>query len=72
MVVLEWSNNPESYAGGSAATGRASHSKQVKGDHPDKKGYPGPPVWGLGVRLTTLPLQKFVENILKSETGQKQ
>ena len=35
------------------ATGRASHVRQVKGDDPDKKGYPGPPGWGLGVRLTS-------------------
>jgi hypothetical protein len=35
------------------ATGRASHARQVKGDDPDKKGYPGPPDLGLGVRLTT-------------------
>jgi hypothetical protein len=35
------------------ATGRASHARQVKGDDPDKKGCPGPPGWGLGVRLTT-------------------
>jgi len=26
-----------------------------KGDDPDKKGYPGPPGWGLGVRLTVSP-----------------
>jgi hypothetical protein len=39
----------------SYATGRASHARQLKGDHarqlkgddPDKKGYPGPPGWGL-------------------------
>ena len=37
------------------ATGRAS---QVKGDDPDKKGYSGPPSWGLGVRLTTPPHKK--------------
>ena len=37
------------------ATGRASHARQVKGDDPDEKGYPGPPGWGLGVRLTTSP-----------------
>jgi hypothetical protein len=24
---------------------RASHARQVKGDDPDKKGYPGPPGW---------------------------
>jgi hypothetical protein len=35
------------------ATGRASHARQVKGDDPDKKGYPGPPGWGFGVGLTT-------------------
>jgi hypothetical protein len=29
------------------ATGRASHARQVKGDDPDKKGYPGPPWWGV-------------------------
>jgi len=32
---LERSNDPESYAGGSVATGRASHVGQVKGDGPD-------------------------------------
>jgi hypothetical protein len=39
------SYDPESYAGGSLATGRASHARQVKGDGPDKNGYPGPPGW---------------------------
>jgi hypothetical protein len=29
------------------ATGRASHARQVKGDDPDEKGYPGPQVGGL-------------------------
>jgi hypothetical protein len=33
------------------STGRVSHARHVKGDDPDKKGYPGPPGWGLGVRL---------------------
>jgi hypothetical protein len=32
---------------------RASHARQVKGDDPDKKGYPGPPGWGFGGGLTT-------------------
>jgi hypothetical protein len=40
---LAWSYDHESYAGGSVATGRVSHAGQVKGDDPDKKGYPGPP-----------------------------
>jgi hypothetical protein len=53
VVGLVWSHDPESYAGGAYATGRASYARQVKGDNPDKKGYPGPPGWGLGVRLTT-------------------
>jgi hypothetical protein len=53
VVGLDWSNDPESYASGSVATGRASHAGQVKGDDPDKKGYPGPPGWKLGVGPTT-------------------
>jgi hypothetical protein len=32
---LEWSNDPESYAGGSLVTGRASHAGKVKSDDPD-------------------------------------
>jgi hypothetical protein len=32
---------------------RASHARQVKGDDPDKKGYPGPPGWGFGLGLRT-------------------
>jgi hypothetical protein len=42
------------------ATGRASHARQVKGDHPDKKGYPGPPGWGFGVGLTTPHSKKLI------------
>ena len=50
---LEWSNDAQNYAGGSVATGRASHARQVKGDDPDKRGHPGPPGWGMGVGPTT-------------------
>jgi len=32
---LEWSKDPESYVGGSVATGRASLARKVKGDDPD-------------------------------------
>jgi len=32
---LERSNDPESYAGGSVATGRVSQVGEVKGDGPD-------------------------------------
>ena len=42
------------------ATGRASHARQVKGDDPDKKGYPGPPGWGLGVGLTASHSKKII------------
>jgi len=55
VVGLAWSNDPESYAGGSFATRRVSHAGQVEGDDSDKKGYPGPPGWGLSAGPTTLP-----------------
>jgi len=42
------------------ANGRASHARQVKGDDADKKGYPGPPGWRLGVRLTITPREKNI------------
>ena len=42
------------------ATGRASHARQVKGDDPDKKGYPGRPGWELGMRLTTSPCKEKI------------
>jgi hypothetical protein len=42
------------------ATGRASHIRQVKGDDPDEKGYPGPPCWGFGVGLTTPHSKKLI------------
>jgi hypothetical protein len=51
-VGLAWSNDPEIYPGGSDATGMASRAREVKGDDPDKKVYPCPRSWGLGVRLT--------------------
>jgi hypothetical protein len=43
VVGLVWLNDPESDAGG-----RAFHARHVNGDDPDKTGYPGLPVWGLG------------------------
>jgi hypothetical protein len=54
-----WSNAPESYAGGSIATGRATHAGQVEGDDPDYKTYRGPPGWVLGERLTTSHGKKY-------------
>jgi hypothetical protein len=49
------------------ATGRASHARQVKGDDPDKKGYPGPPGWGFGVGPTTPHSKKVL--LRKSNKG---
>ena len=51
------------------ATGRASHARQVKGDDPDKKGYPGPPGWGFIVGLTTPHSEKFT--VMKVEQKKK-
>jgi len=51
------------------ATGRASHARQVKGDDPHKKGYPGPPVWGFGVGLTTPHSKKKNLLLRKSSKG---
>jgi hypothetical protein len=67
VAGLVWSHDPESYAG--SATGRVSHVRQVKGDDPDEKGYPGPPDWGLGVRLTTPPHKKYCYETSKGGQG---
>jgi hypothetical protein len=37
VAALAWSEDPESYTGGSIATGRDSHDEQVTGDDTDKK-----------------------------------
>jgi hypothetical protein len=58
-VGLAWSYDPDSYAGSSIATGRVSHAGQDKADDPDKKRYPSPPAWGLGMRLPTPPHKKL-------------
>jgi hypothetical protein len=54
----------------------ASHVRQVKGDDPDKKEYPGPPRWGLGVRITISPRKKYVcweaSNIVNQTKRKKQ
>jgi len=65
VVGLAWSNDPEIYAGGSLATDRAFHARLVKGDDPDKMGYPGQPGWGLGVRLTASPHKKYIRGLLE-------
>jgi len=42
------------------ATSRAPLVRQIKGEDPNKKGYSGPPVLGLGMRLTTPPSEKKI------------
>jgi hypothetical protein len=42
------------------ATDRAFHARQVKGDDPGKKGYPGPPGCRFGVGLTTPHSKKLI------------
>jgi len=66
VVGLVRSHEPESYA-----TGRATHDRQVKGDDPDEKRYPGPPGWGFGVGLTTPPSKKIYcyESQAKEKAG---
>jgi hypothetical protein len=46
-------------------TGRASHARQVKGDDPDKKGYPVPQVWVFDVGLTTPHNKKLIVTKVK-------
>jgi hypothetical protein len=55
VVGLAWSYDSESYAGNNVAAGRVSHAGQVKGDDPDKRGYPGPTGLWLGMGLTVPP-----------------
>jgi len=55
---LAWCNDPESYVGGSVATGTATVAGQVKGEHPDKERYTGPPGGGLGGWARTPITQK--------------
>jgi hypothetical protein len=68
---LAWSRAPESYAGDSEADGSVFRVGQVKGDDPEEKGYPGPPGWSLGVRLTTSPGKKYLhrENLEGASNG---
>jgi hypothetical protein len=45
------------------ASDRASNARQVKGDDPDKNGYPSPPVRGLGVGPSTPPRTEASRNL---------
>ena len=54
------------------ATGRAFYARQVKGNDPDKKGYPGLPYWGLGVRLQSHPIKNIVTKPQKKKNRRGQ
>jgi hypothetical protein len=49
-----WSNDTESYAGGTVATGRVFHASQVDGDDSDKKVIPWSSRLGLGCEADNL------------------
>jgi hypothetical protein len=67
-----WSDGPENYAGGSVSPGRDSHAREVKGDDPDKKGYPGPQGGGVGGWADRPPVRKLsAENLIKLQTGRQ-
>ena len=61
VVGLVWSNDPESYAGGSVSTGRFSIAGQFEGYDTDKKRDTLVlQVGGWKVRLTTPPRKIFI------------
>ena len=72
VVGLASSNDPESHAGVSVATGRAFHAAQVNGDDSDKRDNLALQVggWAWGLKLYTV---KFVtvETLLTVEAGRK-
>jgi len=54
VAKLALSNDPAMLV----VAGRDSRARQVKGDDPHKKGYPGLPGWWSGVGLSASPHKK--------------
>jgi hypothetical protein len=52
VVELVWSNDLESSASDSVATGRVSRVKEVEGNDQDKQAQTGPPDWGVMVSVS--------------------
>jgi hypothetical protein len=69
VVRLVWSNDPESYAGSSVATSRASRVGLVKDDDPDKKVYTDRPGWGLWREAKNVTSFKIKSIIMKRSNG---
>jgi hypothetical protein len=61
-----WSNDPETYASSSIATGWICHVGHVKGDDSDKKGHTGPPGWELGceANLTCVKIPSLLRSLM--------
>jgi len=65
VVESTLSNDSDSCAGGSVAVGGVFSDRQVKGDDPDVKGYPGPARWvGRGVENQINKKIYFIEKVL--------
>jgi hypothetical protein len=73
VVGLVWSNEAWSYAGGSIATGRASHARLVRDEDPHKEAIQSvlQACWGLDVRLTTCSGKNIVMKSKKEGLGSK-
>ena len=57
-------------SGCSVATGTVSHAGEVEGEDPEKKGYTGPPVWGLDCEANKLnPVKVLLFISLKMGAG---
>jgi hypothetical protein len=70
VTVTGWSEDPESYARGSIATGRGSHAEQVKGD--ETHTIPWSSGWGLGVGLTPPPCKTWICLETSNEASEKE
>jgi hypothetical protein len=72
VVGVALSNDPESHAGGSVATGRVFHAAQVKGDDSNKRDNLALQVggWAWSLKLYTIKLLT-VETLLTVVVGRK-
>jgi len=71
VVGLVWSNESRSYAGGSEATGRASHARFVRDEDPDYEAIQSvlQDCWELDVRLTTCSRKNILTKSKEAMAG---